>query len=145
MKKKRVTRKKFGGRTVVAIIEFLENKILLVKRKTVVFKGYWALPGGRIDVAESAEEAVVREVKEETGLDIEIVKKIGEYHERGVKDRIEYEYWRTCFLVKPIGGEIKRQDEEIEKIRIFDLKNIPETLAFNHSNIIKDYTRIKEC
>ena len=100
----------------MAIIEFLENKILLVKRKTVVFKGYWALPGGRIDVAESAEEAVVREVKEETGLDIEIVKKIGEYHERGVKDRIEYEYWRTCFLVKPIGGEIKRQDEEIEKI-----------------------------
>jgi 8-oxo-dGTP diphosphatase len=56
---------KFGGRTVAVIIEFPNNKILLVKRGTVVFKGYWALPGGRVDAGETAEETVVREVKEE--------------------------------------------------------------------------------
>lgn len=65
---------KFSGRTVTAIIEFQNNKILLVKRGTVVFKGYWALPGGRVDSGETIEQAVVREVKEETGLDVKIVK-----------------------------------------------------------------------
>jgi len=134
---------KFGGRTVAAIIVFPRNKILLIKRGTVVFKGYWALPGGRVDAGESVEQAVVREVKEETGLIVEIVRKIGEYHESGVKDGIEYDYYPACFLVKPTGGEIKRQEGEIEQIGLFDLKDIPERLAFVHSSMIKDYMQTK--
>ncbi|MFX0046448.1 MAG: NUDIX hydrolase, partial [Candidatus Hermodarchaeota archaeon] len=114
---------KFSGRTVTAIIEFPPNKILLIKRGTVVFKGYWALPGGRVDPGETVEQAVIREVREETGLNVEIVRKIGEYHELGVQDGIEYDYYPTCFLVKPIGGRITRQREEIEEIKLFDLEN----------------------
>ncbi|MCK4222939.1 NUDIX hydrolase, partial [Candidatus Bathyarchaeota archaeon] len=48
---------KFGGRTVTALIEFPDEAILLIKRRTVVFKGYWALPGGRVDPGESEEHA----------------------------------------------------------------------------------------
>ena len=132
---------KFGGRTVAAIIEFPDNKILLVKRATVVFKGYWALPGGRVDAGETVEQAVVREVKEETGLHVKTVRKIGEYHESGVQDGIEYDYYPACFLVKPVGGNIKRQKTEIEEIRMVDLKEIPEKLAFEHSTMISDYMR----
>ena len=40
---------KFGGRTVTAVIRFSEDTMLLIKRGTVVFKGYWALLGGRVD------------------------------------------------------------------------------------------------
>jgi ADP-ribose pyrophosphatase YjhB (NUDIX family) len=130
---------KFGGRTVAVIIEFPNNKILLVKRGTVVFKGYWSLPGGRVDAGETVEETVVREVKEETGLHVRIVRKIGEYHESGVQDGIEYDYYPACFLVKPIGGKIKRQEKEIEEIRLVDPKNISEKLAFDHSSMIRDY------
>ena len=75
---------KFSGRTAAAIIEFPNNRILLIKRATVPFRGYWALPGGKVDVGETVEETVVREVKEETGIEVEIVEKIGEYHENGV-------------------------------------------------------------
>lgn len=130
---------KFGGRTVTAILEFHGNKILLVKRGTVVFKGYWALPGGRVDAGETPEQAIVREVKEETGLNVEIVRKIGEYHEAGVQDGIEYDYYPACFLTKPIGGGLKRQEKEIEEIKLFNLERIPKELAFEHFNMIKDY------
>ena len=135
---------KFSGRTVTAIMEFPYNKLLLIKRGTVVFKGYWALPGGRVDLGETVEQAVIREVKEETGLDVEIVRKIGEYHEIGVQDGIEYDYYPTCFLVKPISRRIKRQREEIEEIKLFDLKDIPKKLAFEHQSMINDYIQILE-
>jgi len=133
---------KFSGKTVTAIVEFPNNKILLVKRATVVFKGYWALPGGKVDPGETVEHTVVREVKEETGLDVEIVRRMGEYHESGVQDGIEYDYYPSCFLVKPVGGNIRRQENEIEDIRLVDLKNIPEKLAFEHSSMIEDYMNI---
>lgn len=134
---------KFGGRSATAIIEFPNKKILLVKRATVVFKGYWALPGGRVDPGETVEQAVLREVKEETGLDVEVVRKIGEYHETGVQDGIEYDYYPACFLVKPMGGEVKIREEEIERAKLVDPKNIPEELAFEHSTMIKDYIQIR--
>ena len=131
--------KKFAGKTSTAIIPFPEFKILLVKRDTVPFKGYWALPGGRVDPGESVEQAVVRECKEETGLDVKIARVIGEYLEKGVKDDIDYEYYPTCFLVKVVGGEIKRQESEIQEIKLFSLRALPSPLAFVHDKMIQDY------
>ena len=104
---------RFSGRTATAIVPFPPDKILLIKRATVPFKGYWALSGGRVDPGETVEQTIVREVKEETGLDVAVVSKIGEYREQGVKDGIEYEYYPACFLVKTVGGEIKKQESEI--------------------------------
>lgn len=130
---------RFAGKTVTAIVEYSRNQILLVKRGTVVFKGYWALPGGKVDAGETAEQAVVREVKEETGLDVAIAAKIGEYHEKGVKDSIEYDYHATCFAVKPVGGTIRMQKREIEEIKLVNLEEVPRLLAFKHSNMIADY------
>jgi 8-oxo-dGTP diphosphatase len=136
--------RKFTGKTSTAIIPFPEGKILLVKRDTVPFKGYWALPGGRMDPGETVEQTIVRECKEETGLDVEIVRKIGEYVEKGVKDEVEYEYYPTCFLVKVVGGEIKRQEGEIQEIRLFRLQRMPNQLAFEHLKMIEDYMNPKE-
>ena len=63
--------KKFSGKTAAAILEFPNNKILLIKRGTTVFRGYWALPCGKVEAGETFEETVIREVKEETGLVVE--------------------------------------------------------------------------
>ena len=135
--------KKYSGKTATAIILFPSNRILLIKRDTVPFKGYWALPGGRMDPGETVEQTVVREVKEETGLDVTVVRRIGEYVEKGVKDDVEYEYYPTCFLVKAVGGEIKRQESEIKEIQLFSLKELPHPLAFEHDKMIKDYLNNK--
>ncbi|MGA2386387.1 MAG: NUDIX hydrolase [Candidatus Bathyarchaeia archaeon] len=131
--------KKFTGKTSTAIIPFPDDKILLVKRDTVPFKCYWALPGGRMEPGETVEQTIVRECKEETGLNVEIVRVIGEYVEKGVKDDVKYEYYPTCFVVKPVGGEIKRQESEIQEIQLFSLKALPKPLAFEHDKMIVDY------
>ena len=136
--------KKYTGKTSTALIPFPPNEILLVKRDTVPFKGYWALPGGRMEPNEAIEQTIIREVKEETGLDVIIVRKIGEYVEAGVKDDVDYEYYPTCFLVKAIGGEIKRQESEIKEIQLFNLKELPYPLAFEHEKMIRDYLNIVE-
>ena len=131
--------KKYTGKTATALVPYLDNKILLIKRNTIPFKGYWALPGGRMDPGETVEQTIVREVKEETGLDVIIVRKVGEYVEKGVKDDVDYEYYPTCFVVKPVGGEIKKQDGEIQEISLFNLNELPKPLAFVHEEMIKDY------
>ena len=129
----------FSGRTATAIIPFPPDKILLIKRATVPFKGYWALPGGRLDPGETVEQTVVREAKEETGLDIAVVCKVGEYHEQGVQGGVAYDYYPACFLVKIVSGEIKKQQSEIEEIQLFSLSKLPEVLAFEHARMIKDF------
>lgn len=135
---------KFSGRTATAIIRFSPDSILLIKRFTKPFKGYWALPGGRVEPGETVEQAVVREVKEETGLDTVIISKIGEYHEQGVQGGVDYNYYPACFLVETVDGEIKKQDSEIEEIKIFTFNELPEILAFEHAKMIKDFVAAKK-
>ena len=94
-----------------------------------------------MDPGETVEQTIIREVKEETGLDVAIMNKVGEYVEKGVKDDIEYEYYPTCFLVKPVGGEIKKQDSEVQEIQLFSLNDLPQPLAFEHEEMIKDYVK----
>jgi len=92
-----------------------------------------------MEPGETVEQTIVRECKEETGLNVEIVRVIGEYVEKGVKDDVKYEYYPTCFVVKPVGGEIKRQESEIQEIQLFSLKALPKPLAFEHDKMIVDY------
>jgi ADP-ribose pyrophosphatase YjhB (NUDIX family) len=135
---------KYSGRTATAIIEFPQKMILLIKRSTPPFVGYWALPGGRAERGEMVEQTIVREVKEETGLVVEVARKIGEYHEEGVQGGYEYDYYPACFLVKVVGGELKRQESEIGEIQLFSLDEVPEALAFEHNQMVKDYVASRE-
>jgi 8-oxo-dGTP diphosphatase len=136
--------RKFTGKTATAIIPFPENKILLIKRNTLPFVGYWALPGGRMDPGETVEQTILRECKEETGLDVIVTCKVGEYIESGIKDDVEYEYFPTCFVVTVVNDKIKRQESEIQDIELFNLEALPTPLAFEHDKMIADYLRLKQ-
>ncbi|MHA1276227.1 MAG: NUDIX domain-containing protein, partial [Candidatus Helarchaeota archaeon] len=95
--------------TVDAIILGSNESIVLVKRKNPPFEGMWALPGGFIELGEQVEDAVVREVKEETSLNVEIVKLSGVYSDPGRDPRghtisIAYLCRKVNPETKPSGG-----------------------------------------
>jgi 8-oxo-dGTP diphosphatase len=129
----------YTGKTSTAIIPYPDNKILLIKRNTRPCVGFWALPGGRMDPGETLEQTVVREIKEETGLEVSIVSVVGDYVEIGTREDVEYKYYPRCFVVKPVGGELKKQDSEIQEMKLFSLNALPQPLAFEHDQMIKDY------
>lgn len=87
----------------------IENgRILLVERGNAPLRGYWSLPGGGVETGERLEQAIRREVREETGLEIEVLDLL-EIFERimpDVEGRIEYHYVLIDYICKPTGGAL---------------------------------------
>jgi 8-oxo-dGTP diphosphatase len=121
--------------TACAVIE-KDNQVLIVKRNHEPFNGYWTLPGGHIDFGETAEQAVIREVKEETGLSF--IPKFITYRDEIYKDI----NWHGEVLVFHGKAEGK---EEIDGKEIIDIKwvDIDEAinmkLAFEHEKTLELY------
>ena len=112
------------------------KKILLVKRNTTPYKNYWCLPGGHMEWKETAEEAVKREVKEETGLDIQ--PKFLKYYDEIIPE-IKWHALAIIFGGKT-SGTIKIDKKEIKDFKWFCKKEIKNTkIAFLNRDILKDY------
>jgi len=89
------------------------DRILLVERAREPLKDYWSLPGGVVEVGEPLEAALRREIREETGLEIEILSLL-EIFERIILDdagRPEYHYVLMDYLCRPAGGELCAADD----------------------------------
>ena len=119
--------------TVDAIIPY-KGGIVLIKRKNEPFKGYYALPGGIVEYGERVEDAAIREVMEETGLECRIKKLVGVYSDPERDPRGHFV--SICFLMEVVGGELKASSDA-EDVKIFKLKELPK-LAFDHEKMIKD-------
>lgn len=86
-----------------------QGRVLLVRRGAPPQQGQWSLPGGLLEVGERLEDAVRREVREETGLEVEVISLAGVF-ERIVPDaagRTEYHYVLLDYLCRPSGGELR--------------------------------------
>jgi 8-oxo-dGTP diphosphatase len=121
--------------TVDSIIMTNQGEIILVKRVFDPYKDCWALPGGFVEYGETVEDAVIREAKEETGLDIRIEKLSGVYSDPNRDPRGHSV--SVCFLCKTVGGELKTS-VETKKVKAFSKKELKTTrLAFDHEEILK--------
>lgn len=126
------------GKTVDAVIEDAQGNIVLIKRKYPPFKDYYALPGGFIEKGENPKQAVKREVKEETNLNINIVKKIGVFDEEGRDPRgriISTAY--LCRIVSDSSNmESGTDSADVELIPKNKIKKLD--LAFDHRDILRE-------
>lgn len=111
-----------------------DEKILLIKRGIDPFKGYWATPGGYIDWDESAEQAVAREVLEETGLTVTDTRLVGVASK---PDRHPKQVINILYAVKIAPGEPVAGDDA-EEVRWFAFDELPDALAFDHKQKIAD-------
>ncbi|MEE9523129.1 MAG: NUDIX hydrolase [Thermodesulfovibrionales bacterium] len=118
--------------TVDLIIE-IEDGIVLIRRKNRPFG--WALPGGFVDYGESLEDAAVREAKEETGLDVRLVRQLHSYSE---PDRDERFHTITTVFIATTEGVPQAADDAAD-VGIFRRDELPDDIAFDHRDILSDY------
>lgn len=114
----------------VGAIIIRNGKILLEKRKNEPGKGKWSVPGGLVELGETTEETAIREVKEETNLEVENPEHIDvvDYIDFDEKKRIAYHFVIIDYLLKLKGGDLKAASdaEELEwvafdKVERYDL------------------------
>ncbi|MCM1319179.1 MAG: NUDIX hydrolase [Muribaculaceae bacterium] len=116
-------------------------KVLLVKRGGEPYAGYWAFPGGFVNIDESAEEGALRELKEETSLTIAYIEQFHAYSDPGRDPRervITIAYYALVKISEVRGGDDARE------AAWFPIDEIPQ-LAFDHDTILRDaLTRLRE-
>ncbi|WP_312098304.1 NUDIX domain-containing protein [Niallia sp.] len=106
-----------------------QGEILLIKGP----KRGWEMPGGQVEEGESLKDAAVREAKEESGIDIEIVKFCG------IFQNVNRSICNTLFLAKPVGGELATSPESLE-VGFFPIDDALEMVT--HKNFRQ---RIEKC
>ncbi|MFC5528315.1 NUDIX hydrolase [Cohnella yongneupensis] len=90
--------------SAAAIVVNDNNELLLIKGP----RRGWEMPGGQVEIGESLSQAAIRETKEESGIDIEIVKFCGIFQNIGIS------ICNTLFLARPIGGELIQTSESLD-------------------------------
>lgn len=111
-----------------AIIFNESDQVLLCHRRD---KDMWNLPGGGVEKGELPDEAVIREVKEETGLDVEIEKLSGIYGKQ-YKDELVF-----TFICRVVGGELTATSESSD-IQFFPVDELPGNTLIKHVERITD-------
>ena len=126
------------GHTVDAVIQDDNQNVILIKRRYAPYKNKYALPGGFIKYNEDPEQAIIREVREETNLAVKIISKIGTYDQKGRDPRGKIV--STAFKCRPIKDlSILQEGDDASRVEIIpidELKNLD--FAFDHFQILKD-------
>jgi 8-oxo-dGTP diphosphatase len=112
------------------------NKILLIERKHPPFKNCWALPGGFIEMEETLEQSAIRELQEETGINLIKLQPFSTYGNPGRDPR-----GRTISIV--FYAIIDKQialtpGDDASNAKWINIKKLP-SLAFDHKKIIEDF------
>ena len=113
------------------------EKVVLIQRKNEPFQGMWALPGGFVDFGETVEQAAVREVKEETGLDVELEGLLGVYSDPDRDPRGHTV--SVVFFAKKRKGKLKAGDDAADTMEALLSKTDNIKFAFDHAVIVEDY------
>ena len=122
-----------------AVIFDRRGRLLLQQRSD---GGQWGLPGGSVEIGESVHDAVIREVREETGLTVTVRRLIGIYSEPALQvvrypDGNVWHYVNVCFECVARGGELTLCDETLA-LKYVSPARLPTTMLSNHRIRIRD-------
>ncbi len=120
----------------VGILIIRDGKILLGKRKGGTGAGTWCLPGGKLEMNESLEECAKREVKEETGMEVDGLELVS------ISNDIAYDkHWVTIGMKPEIikGEPVVNEPDQAEEWKWFDPDGLPEPLFEASKNLIDNY------
>ena len=100
----------------VGVLTRNRERYLLIKRAADPDAGLWSIPGGLVEVGEKAADAAVREMKEETGLDVEITGILGVVDKivRDEEARIKYHYVIIDYIATPKGGSLRAASDALD-------------------------------
>ena len=129
-----MTRSATPALTVDAVVVDSACGIVLVRRGHGPFQGRWALPGGFVEWGERCEVACVREVREETGLEVEPVALVGVYSSPGRDPRGHTV--SAVYLCRPVAGTVAGGDDASDARWFRELAGVE--LAFDHATILAD-------
>ncbi len=121
--------------TVDAVIADEAGRILVMERGTQPFQGAWVLPGGLVDPGETVEQACVREVREELGLEVELQGVIGIYSGPGRDPRGSFV--SIAFSAKIVGGALTVTHEARAHRWLEPTEVVP--MGFDHARILADH------
>ena len=119
------------------IIETGEGKVILIRRKNRPYG--WAIPGGFVDYGESLEDAAVREAREETSLEVKLIRQM---HTYSAPSRDPRQHTISTVYIAHASDEPVAADDA-EGVGLFDESCLPEDMAFDHMDILKDYFKWK--
>jgi len=121
-----------------AVFAFFRNKakLLLIERKNEPFKGKWALPGGFVNIDEELDDAVARELAEETGLVGVRLEQIHTFGNVGRDPRGRVITVIFMGIVTEGQNKLKAGDDAV-KVRWFDIEKLPKDLAFDHNEVVR--------
>jgi ADP-ribose pyrophosphatase YjhB (NUDIX family) len=93
-----------------------QKQVLLIRRAQEPLKGEWSLPGGAVELGETLEEAICREVLEETGLVVETVDVVQPFDRisRDTEGRVRYHYVLIDYLCRVVGGSLACATDALE-------------------------------
>lgn len=116
---------------VACIVIDEKNRILLGRRGRGKYKGLWCIPCGYVEYEEDVHEAAVREFKEETNLDVELVRVYSVHSNFHDPKKHTVGVW---FLARVVGGDLKAGDD-LDVVNYFELDNLP-PLAFPTDHLV---------
>jgi 8-oxo-dGTP diphosphatase len=126
--------------TVDIIIELVDRPhrpIVLIERRNPPYG--WAIPGGFMDLGESAETAAKREALEETGLEVELIEQFYVYSD---PNRDPRKHTISVVFLASATGEPQAADDA-KNLEVFEFWQIPAELCFDHDRILRDYWRYR--